>query len=131
MSIDRVREAWRESPSQGTAASYLLTTLQYVSDEMLSDESLYAAVEEVGQWLVSLDDAEFFGQEADVEFGNWRIDLDSPERLYIRHKDHPGDISVKADDEGYVVDIYPDGESECDATTYSFYNDLKCPDEED
>lgn len=131
MGIDRVIEAWRESPSQGTAASYLLTALGYVGDGMLTDEALYAAIEEVSQWLISLNDVEFFGEKADVEFGNWRIYLDSPERLYIRHKDHPGDISVKADDEGYVVDIYPDGESECDSTTYAFYNDLKSPDEED
>lgn len=47
---------WRESPSMGTAATYLLATLQYVNDGMLSDKSLYAAVEEVGQWLISMHD---------------------------------------------------------------------------
>jgi hypothetical protein len=56
--VDRVLEAWREDPTERTAANYLLTTLEYVSDDMLEDESLYAAVEEVGQWLISKYDEE-------------------------------------------------------------------------
>jgi hypothetical protein len=51
--VDHVQELWREDPTERTAANYLLTMLEYVSDEMLGKESLYAAVEEVSQWLIS------------------------------------------------------------------------------
>lgn len=53
--VDEAIGAWRDEPSNQTAATYLLTVLDYVSDGMLGNESLYAAIEEVGQWLISAD----------------------------------------------------------------------------
>ena len=37
----------------------------------------------------------------------------------------PGYITIKAGDKGFVVDIWPDVGNESDASTYSFYEDLK------
>ena len=47
--------------------------------------------------------------------------------LYIERDGAPGQIHVKAEDEGFVVDIWPDDEAaaECAASTYAFYAELE------
>lgn len=47
--------------------------------------------------------------------------------LYIEREGKPGQIHVKADDEGFVVDVWTyDGvdEPECVASTYALYDEL-------
>jgi hypothetical protein len=53
-----------------------------------------------------------------TKVGDWAIE-DNGEYVYLRYKDKPGDIQVKAEDEGYVVDIYSDDQT-TEATTYCF-----------
>lgn len=37
----------------------------------------------------------------------------------------PGYITIKAESEGFVVDIWPDVGNDSDASCYSFYQDLE------
>jgi len=47
------------------------------------------------------------------------------EYLKIEADGKPGYITIKVGDEGFIVDIWPDVGNESDASTYSFYEDLK------
>lgn len=44
--------------------------------------------------------------------------------IRIQHQDKPGYIQIKAETEGFVVDVFPDAGNESDSTCYSFYTDL-------
>ena len=44
--------------------------------------------------------------------------------LRVEVEGKPGYITIKADYEGFVVDIWPDVGNESDASTYSMYQDL-------
>lgn len=42
-----------------------------------------------------------------AQLGPWSVEMSPGQRyLYIEHTEHPGDIHVKADIEGYVVDVW-------------------------
>ena len=43
--------------------------------------------------------------------------------VYITHIDHKGEIIIKAEDEGFVVDVWSNNES-CVASTYAYYSEL-------
>lgn len=63
---------------------------------------------------------------------NWEIASWDNQYMTVVHKDHPGTVQIKADDNGYVVDIFPDYESEESlASTYCEYNDLEDIDDDD
>ncbi len=53
-----------------------------------------------------------------VVLGDWRVQesLDST-YLHVTHAHHPGQIDIKAETDGYVVDVWPDGEDEDDVGT--------------
>lgn len=56
---------------------------------------------------------------------------DEPNRLYVTHEDHPGSIHIKADDEGFVVDVWPDSHEQVLATCAALYSDLEVKGDED
>lgn len=56
---------------------------------------------------------------------------DEPNRLYVTHEDHPGSIHIKADDEGFVVDVWPDSHEQVLATCAALYSDLEGTGDED
>lgn len=47
------------------------------------------------------------------------------EYLRVELEGKPGYITIKAEDEGFVVDIWPDVGNIPEASTYSFYQDLR------
>lgn len=52
---------------------------------------------------------------------------EEPGYAYIEKKGKPGHIQIKADDDGFAVDIFHDGEAVNNsvASTYAFYAELK------
>jgi hypothetical protein len=58
--------------------------------------------------------------------GNWRItfDPDQPEYLQIKHNKHPGFVLIKAETEGFVVDIWDGQAFDVVATAAALYSDL-------
>lgn len=59
----------------------------------------------------------------DIRIDNWKVDVDG-EYVFLRHKDHGGVIQLKADEFGYVVDIWDNTEEISVASTYAEYNEL-------
>ncbi len=61
-----------------------------------------------------------------LRHGDWHITFNErePNRVYIRNGAQPGEVHVKADDEGYVVDIWPDSFDEVAASAAAPYNEL-------
>jgi len=56
----------------------------------------------------------------------WQIlNNSNHEYIHLPHVDHPGYITIKAGNEGFIIDVMPDEGNEADASTYSFYEDLK------
>ena len=55
--------------------------------------------------------------------GDWVIKHDGP-YLWIEYEGRPGYIVIKADDEGFVADIFPDVGNDPDASMWSTYSDL-------
>lgn len=64
-----------------------------------------------------------------MELNGWNINTsDDGQYLYIERDGAPGQIHVKAEDEGYVVDIWTYdgcGEPECVASTFALYTELE------
>ena len=59
-------------------------------------------------------------------FKNWVVQTANTDEkyLYVWHKGRNGQIVIKAEDEGYVVDIY-DADDELVSSTYAMYNELE------
>jgi hypothetical protein len=54
----------------------------------------------------------------------WTVSVsDDGQYLYATHKDKPGSIQIKAEDEGFVADIL-DKTGESSASTYATYPEL-------
>lgn len=45
--------------------------------------------------------------------------------IKLTYPDKPGYIVIKAEEEGFVVDIMPDKGNDPDSSCYSFYNELE------
>lgn len=62
-----------------------------------------------------------------LEIDGWVIEFnsDNPQYVFLSHEDHPGDIHVKADDEGFVVDVWNEPGWEVAATLAVTYADLE------
>jgi hypothetical protein len=58
--------------------------------------------------------------------GKWEVETLNGEDqyLFVNRRDKPGEIRIKADNEGFVVDIITEG-GEVETSTYSFYTELK------
>lgn len=57
--------------------------------------------------------------------GKWTVETSSDNQyLYIWHEDRAGQIVIKAEDAGFVVDIF-NNVDESVATTYAEYNELE------
>lgn len=55
----------------------------------------------------------------------WAIRTEG-EYLFVKRKDKPGEILVKAEDEGFVVEVWPEGEDvDPEQTMGIFYTDLE------
>lgn len=72
--------------------------------------------------------------EVPQELAPWKL-LRSPcgDYLYVTHEQHPGSIHIKADIEGYVVDVWDDSlpEPSVVATLAAQYSDLRADPEEE
>jgi hypothetical protein len=65
------------------------------------------------------------GRDDDARLGSWYIVVSAEgDYLYIHRDDRPGAINVKADDEGFVVDVWDSDSANSVATCAAFYNDL-------
>jgi hypothetical protein len=65
-----------------------------------------------------------------IEIGGWKISVgESNQYVDICRIDKPGGIQIKADDEGFVADIYGD-DKESVVSTYAVYGELKGDDSE-
>lgn len=62
-----------------------------------------------------------------IKQSGWEIEFndEEPNRVYLRREGKPGDIHIKAEHEGYVIDIWPDGDALApDAGCFALYQDL-------
>lgn len=56
----------------------------------------------------------------------WSINDAGDGYLFIARLGRPGEIVIKAEDEGYVIDVYPEGDpGGPDSTLSVFYSDLE------
>lgn len=63
---------------------------------------------------------------SEVQVGDWHIELsDDGRQLWTRFKRKPGDICIKQDDDGFVVDIYGETGSSFSASMYALYEELE------
>jgi hypothetical protein len=62
-----------------------------------------------------------------MEIKGWLVNASDDGRyLYIERDNCAGQIHVKADDEGYVVDLYNDNlDPDCCASVYALYTELE------
>lgn len=59
-----------------------------------------------------------------IDLKGWTVSVsEDGQYLYATHKDKPGSIQLKADDEGFVVDIL-DKTGESNTSTYATYPEL-------
>lgn len=60
-----------------------------------------------------------------IKHGDWVIEFsDEPGRVYISNDKHPGNIHIKAEVEGYIVDIWRDSYEEVESGAFALYSDL-------
>lgn len=61
-----------------------------------------------------------------LKHDGWVIEFDSdhPNRVFVRREDKPGNIEIKADDEGYVADIWTASYLDCESSAAALYADL-------
>lgn len=62
-----------------------------------------------------------------IKQSGWEIAFNNeePNRVYLRRDGKPGDIHIKAEYEGFIVDIWPDGDPPApDAGCFALYQDL-------
>jgi len=59
--------------------------------------------------------------------GGWCVSVsDCGKYLYVERSSAPGQVHIKAESEGFVVDIWSsDNEPECRATTAATYSELE------
>lgn len=55
----------------------------------------------------------------------WRVEAYDKQYLRIELDGSPGYITIKADDEGFVVDIWPDEGNDSVGTTSALYTELE------
>jgi len=62
-----------------------------------------------------------------MEIKGWLVNAsDDGKYLYIQRDGAPGQVHVKAEDEGIVVDLYNDDlDTECCASTYALWTELE------
>lgn len=68
-----------------------------------------------------------------MKLNGWDVEAsDDGQYLYVRRDGKPGEIKVKAEDEGFVIDVWPEedkeGPVEPDCTMYAYYEDLAAED---
>lgn len=51
MTLDYAQEAFRATPTKGTAGDYLKTAVAYEQDDMIGDDTFFDALAEVTYWL--------------------------------------------------------------------------------
>lgn len=62
-----------------------------------------------------------------TELNGWQISTsDDGQYIYLQRDGAPGQIHVKAEDEGFVVDIFSDDDTpECLVSTFASYQELE------
>lgn len=68
-----------------------------------------------------------------LEHGGWVVELsaDEPRYVWVSRKNYPGHIQIKADDEGFVVDVWNEDNTQAVATCAALYNELAAEGEDD
>lgn len=60
-----------------------------------------------------------------IKHGDWVIEFtDKPGRVRISNDQHPGNILIKAEVEGYIVDIWRDSYEKVESGASALYSDL-------
>ena len=61
-----------------------------------------------------------------IEFNGWVIEIleDAPTYVYVARVDKPGAVHVKAEAEGFVVDIWPESYEAVEVSAAALYTDL-------
>lgn len=89
----------------------------------LSDDDRLQWCQGYIQALVDLEDSE----EHEHVGEGWSVQTYQDNYLYIRKAGKPGEIQLKADDDGYAIDVYENNNAETGndpvATTYATYHE--------
>lgn len=101
--------------------------------------SCWMALSELDDNQPDPDDHEADASESlvsDVEYTclhhlGWEIRFsDEANRLYVSNTNHPGSIHLKADDEGFIADVWPSSLQEVATTCAALYSDLAAAEDE-
>lgn len=106
----------------------------YLVEEMREKAASFLSNENSPQGYSSAEVRQALQEAADLilpmsgwMIGDWRLKTSGDgEYLYVSREDKPGEIHIKADSEGYVLDVWPSDETadESVATMAVLYEDL-------
>lgn len=125
---------WRRWPNEGEVAEWVGQhyAKHYPSlDEAGREDMRHRYM--VAHWLIDPD--QIVTEKAEprdrsipgngqIRIGDWIVESNG-EYLYVHHVKQPGDIHVKAEAEGFVIDVYDDDVEEAHATLSVEYVELK------